>query len=54
MARYRIEQGLDINTVADLPYLVVAHNRIGNIAREGNGLIGIRIENQEQFYIKAS
>jgi peptide/nickel transport system substrate-binding protein len=53
MARYRIENGLDINTVADLPYLVVAHNRMGNVAREGNGLIGVRVENQEQFYIKS-
>lgn len=52
MARYRIEQGLDINTVADLPYLVVAHNRVGNVAREGSGILGIRIENQEQFYLR--
>jgi peptide/nickel transport system substrate-binding protein len=52
MARYRIDHGLDINTVADLPYLVVAHNRMGNVARNGIGLLGVRIENQEQFYIK--
>jgi peptide/nickel transport system substrate-binding protein len=52
MARYRIEQGLDLNTVADLPYLVVAHSRVGNIAREGSGILGVRIENQEQFYLK--
>jgi peptide/nickel transport system substrate-binding protein len=52
MARYRIEHGIDVNTVADLPYLVVAHNRMGNVARNGNGLLGVRIENQEQFYIK--
>lgn len=53
MARYRIEQGLDVNTVADLPYLVVTHNRMGNVAREGNGLLGVRVENPEQFYMKS-
>ena len=50
-AQWRIENGIGFNSVADVPYMVVCSNRMGNVAEKGSGLLGIRIENQEQFYI---
>jgi peptide/nickel transport system substrate-binding protein len=50
-AQWRIENGIGFNSVADVPYMVVGSNRMGNVAEKGSGLLGIRIENQEQFYI---
>ena len=52
LAKFKVEWQHDIYLMADLPIMIIRHNRMGNIPDVGISLQNVIYESPEQFYIK--